>query len=61
VKEIGSGWFNRRIVDVEREANLVDIEPQRSIDIPHRNMTTSTENFMAAVLVVFIALASSSV
>jgi hypothetical protein len=36
VKEIGSGWFNRRIVDVEREANLVDIEPQRSIDIPHR-------------------------
>jgi len=26
----------RRIVDVEREANLVDIEPQRSIDIPHR-------------------------
>jgi hypothetical protein len=29
--------------------------------VPTGNMTTSTENFMAAVLVVFIALASSSV
>ena len=26
----------RRIVDVEREAGLVDIEPQRPIDIAHR-------------------------
>jgi hypothetical protein len=26
----------RRIVDVEREAGLIDIEPQRSLDIAHR-------------------------
>jgi hypothetical protein len=26
----------RRVVDVEREAELVGIEPQRSLDIAHR-------------------------
>ena len=25
----------RRVVDVEREANLIDVEPQRSLDIAH--------------------------
>jgi hypothetical protein len=26
----------RRVVDVERETNFIDIEPQRSLDIAHR-------------------------
>ena len=25
-----------RIVDVEREADLIDVEPQRSLDVAHR-------------------------
>jgi len=44
-----------RVVDVKCEANLIDIEPQRSREIAHRQRVTSTESFITPVLVVFIA------
>jgi hypothetical protein len=35
-----------RVVDIEREADTVDIEPQGSLDIAHRYVITSTESSM---------------
>jgi hypothetical protein len=45
----------RRIVDVERKADLIDIKPRRSLDIATGNVITSIGRFSTALLVVFIA------